>query len=105
MIRHHDRYTKIEFRPVIVQTAIEHNLPDMFREGPAMISAECHEVLLLIALKMRKLSPIKSLRHKVRCGTTVPGCLRSEAPLCLKSSGNCGELGFESLINSRAIPE
>jgi hypothetical protein len=42
---------------------------------------------------MRKLSTIKSLRHRLYGGTAALGCPRSEAPLCLKSSRSCGCTG------------
>jgi len=45
-----------------------------------MVCAKRYEVLSVIALKMRELSPIKGLRHG-GVGTAALGCPQSEAPL------------------------
>ncbi len=73
MIRHNHRDPKIEFRSVVMQTAIKHGLPHTFRKNPPMIGTESHKMLSVIALKMRKLSAIESLRHKLYVGTAAPG--------------------------------
>jgi hypothetical protein len=85
MIRHHHCDPKVDLRPVIVQTAFEHNRTYKLRKNPTMISAERDEVLPVIALKMRKLPTIESLGHTwLNVGTAALGCPRSEAPLSVK---------------------
>ena len=72
MIRHYYGDTEIELRPVVVQTAFEHDRTHVLRKNPPMISTKCYEVLPVIALKMRKLSPIESLWHTIVCGDSRP---------------------------------
>ena len=72
MIGHYDSDPQIESLPVVVQTAFQHDRPHALRQNPTVISAECYEVRLIVALKMRKLSTIKSLRHRVVCGDSRP---------------------------------
>jgi len=72
MIRHHNGNTEIEFCSVVMQTGIEHDLPNTLRENPSMMSAECDEVLPVVILKMRKPSSIEGLRHEHPCGDSDP---------------------------------
>ena len=65
MIRHDYSAAKVELNSVVMQTAIEDNLPHMFRKNPPVLRAESYKVLPIIALQMRKLPSIKSLRHRV----------------------------------------
>jgi hypothetical protein len=64
VIGHDHRNFQIEINSVVMQAAVEHNLPHGFREMPSLIGTEADEVGLIIALQMWKLSSIKSLRHK-----------------------------------------
>ncbi len=105
MIRHHNSDTEIEFHPVIVKAALQHNRTCPIRKHPPPVSAECYKMLPVIALKMRKLSAIESLRHRFYVGTAAPGCPRSEAPLCLKSIRSGGALGIASCKNSCPISD
>lgn len=68
MIGHHDRDPQVESFAVMMQTAFQHDGADKLRKDPPVIGAEGDEVLFVITLKMRKLSAIKSPRHKVVCG-------------------------------------
>ena len=83
MIGHHDRDPQVDSLPVMMQTALQHDRTHTLRKHPAPISAERDEMLFVITLKMRKLSTIKSLRHKVVCGDSRPrlSAERSSAPL------------------------
>jgi hypothetical protein len=75
MVRHHDGDLQVEPRPVVVQTRVENNRTNAFRENPPVLSAKSYKVRFVIDLKMRQLSPIKSLRHgKNRVGTAALGC-------------------------------
>jgi|SRR5580704_328607 hypothetical protein len=65
VIRHHNSDKQVEFNSVVVKAALEHDRTDAFRKNPPVISTESDEMLPVIALKMRKLSTIKSLPHKV----------------------------------------
>jgi hypothetical protein len=94
MIRHDDSDPQIELLSVVMQTAIQDDLANALRKNPPVIGAECYEVLLVIALKMWKLSPVESLRHRPYVGTAALGCPRSEAPLCLSLVGTVGQWGL-----------
>jgi len=72
MIGHYHSDPQVESLPVMMQTAFQHDGTHTLRQNPTAISTECHEVRLIIALKMRKLSTIKSQRHKVVCGDSRP---------------------------------
>jgi hypothetical protein len=72
VIWHHNSDTQIEFYGVVVQAAIEHNVPYGLRQNPALVRAECYKVLMVVALKMRKPSTIKSLPHKLLCRDSRP---------------------------------
>jgi len=63
MIGHDNRDPEVELDTVVVQAAFEHEETYSLGENPAVIGAESHEMLLIIALKMRKLPPVKSLWH------------------------------------------
>ncbi len=81
MIWHYNSDPKVELDPVVVQAAFEHDGTHTLRKSPPVIGTKCYEVLLVVALKMRKLSTIKSLRHsRLYVGTAALGCPRSEAP-------------------------
>jgi len=47
-----------------MQAAGQDNRTGRAGKNPSMIRAESHEMLLIIALKMRKLPAIKSLGHR-----------------------------------------
>jgi len=83
VIRHHDRNTQILLRSVVVQTAPEHDRPHLLRQDPSPLSAESNKVLPIIQLKVRQLTPVKSLWHRGLefdyVGTAAFGCPRSEA--------------------------
>src|ERR1700678_3996782 len=64
VVRHHHRDTEIKLHSVVVQAAAQHNGPHELRKNPPMLSAKCDEVLPVIALKMRKPSPIKTPSHR-----------------------------------------
>jgi len=64
MIGHHDGDPHVESLPVMMQTAFQHDGADKLKKNPPAISTERNEMLPVIALKMRKLSPIKSPLHK-----------------------------------------
>jgi len=68
VIRHDDRDLEVELRPVVVQTAFEHDRAGASRKNPATIGAKRHKMLPVVDLQMRQLSSIKSLRHKDLCG-------------------------------------
>jgi len=72
VIGHHDGDPQVESLPVMMQTAFQHDGADKLRKNPPAISTERNEMLPVIALKMRKLSAIKSPRHKVICGDSRP---------------------------------
>jgi hypothetical protein len=72
MIRHYDSDPQVESLPVMMQTAFQHDGADKLRKNPPAIRTERNKVLVVITLKMRKLSTIKSLRHKVVCGDSRP---------------------------------
>jgi len=71
MIRHHDGDALIRFLSIVVPTAFEHNGTHTLRKNPPVIGAECHEVLLVVALKMGELSTVESLQHGA-CGDSRP---------------------------------
>jgi hypothetical protein len=77
MIGHYDSDPQIESLPVMMQTAFQHDSTHTLRKHQPPISAERDEMLLVITLKMGKLSAIKSLGHKVVCGDSRP-CLSAE---------------------------
>jgi len=68
MIWHHNGDSQIKLLSVVVQAGFEHDGACSLRKNPTSIGTECYEMLLVVALKMRKLSAVKSLRHKVLCG-------------------------------------
>jgi hypothetical protein len=72
VIGHHDSDPQVESLPIMMQTAFQHDRAHKFRKYPPPIGAEGDEVLFVITLKVRKLSAIKSPRHKVVCGDSRP---------------------------------
>jgi hypothetical protein len=93
MIWHHDSNSEIEHLSVIVETTLQHLGSHAFRKNPSVISAECYKVLPIVPLKMRKLSAIKSLRHRFYVGTAALGC-PAERSSAMKSSRNGRAVGF-----------
>jgi hypothetical protein len=51
-----------------VQTAFEHDRTHLPRKSLPAIAAECHNVLPVVALKMRKLSTDRNLRRRFLWG-------------------------------------
>ena len=86
MIRHDDSDAQVEVLSIVVPTAFEHDGTHALRKNPPLIGTECHEVLLVIALKMGKLSTVESLRHRSYVGTAAPGCPAERSSAVLKSS-------------------
>jgi hypothetical protein len=74
VVWHYDSNAEVECSSVVMKTTLQDDLADTLGKNPAVIGAECYEVLLVIALKMRKLSPIESLRHRFCVGTAALGC-------------------------------
>src|SRR5208282_2825890 len=65
-----------------------------------MVSAECHEVLLVIALKVRKLPAVEGLRHRILCGDSRPRRSAERSSAVLKCIRNFGAVGLGSWIKS-----
>jgi hypothetical protein len=63
MIRHHDSDPEIEFAPLVMETTFQDDPAHPLWKNPPMIGTKCYEVSLVIALKMRKPSPIKCPWH------------------------------------------
>jgi hypothetical protein len=63
MIRHNNTDAQIEFLSVVMPTAFQNDSPNELRKNPPALSAECHEVLPVVALKMRKPSTVEGLWH------------------------------------------
>jgi hypothetical protein len=63
MIRHYNSDAKIELDPVVVQATFEHDGTRALGQNPPVIGTKSYEVLLVIALQMRKLSAIESPWH------------------------------------------
>jgi hypothetical protein len=59
-----------DLRIVIMQAAIENDSAGRFRQKPSPISAECHKVKFVVALKVRKFATIKSLGHSFHAKST-----------------------------------
>jgi hypothetical protein len=83
VVRHDNSSFQVELRTVIVQTTFKNDMSNPLRQNPTFVSAESYEVGLVVALQMRKLPPIKCLRHREPVGTAAPAVRRSEAPLLL----------------------
>jgi len=83
MIRHHHRDAKVELCSIVAQTAFQHDGRHTLRKNPTSIGAECHEMLLVIASKMRKLPAIKSLR------TAEGGCPHIGSAGCQLEDDRC----------------
>ena len=81
VIRHYDRNAEIKFLTIVMQARVEDKRPNLLRKYPAVICAESYEVGFEVALQMRKLPSIESLRHgEVHVETAALGCPRSKAP-------------------------
>ena len=73
MIGHDDGYLEIESHSVIVQARIQDELPNLSRKYPAFAGAEGNKMWFVVALQMRKLPSVKSLRHRLcSCGDSRP---------------------------------
>ena len=73
MIGHHDSHLEIKSHSAVVQARIQDELPNLPRKYPAMIGAEGQKMWFFVALKMRKLPSVKSLRHRrCSCGDSRP---------------------------------
>jgi hypothetical protein len=89
VIGHNHRDLQIEKPAIIMQAGVQNDRSNTWRKNPSVISAEGDKVGLVVALEMRKLPPIKGLRHNKGAGrtfyvgTAALGCPRSEAPLCM----------------------
>ena len=55
-----------------------------------MVSAKCDKVLPIVALKMRKLSPVKSLRYGASCGDSRPRLSAERTPQVFDCSADEG---------------
>ena len=64
VIRHYDGNSKIEFRSIVMQAASESDRAHMLWKRKPMLGAERYKMLPVIDLKMRKLPPVESLRHR-----------------------------------------
>jgi hypothetical protein len=94
MIRHYDCDPKIELDAVVVKAAFQNKRTHTVGENPPVVGTECYEVLFVITLKMRKLSPIESLRHAYFMWGQPPSAVqRSEAPLFGSLIGSVGRNG------------
>src|ERR1700685_1742057 len=97
MIRHDDCGLHVELDSVVVQAAAQNDRTGGLGKNPAMIGAECYEMLPVITLKMRKLPAIESLRHGRNMWGQPPSAVRrGEAPQGFDSraanpvrKGNC----------------
>ncbi|HZR57263.1 MAG TPA: hypothetical protein VFA74_10350 [Terriglobales bacterium] len=76
MIWHNHNGLHQSFRIVIMQTAIQNYSASGLRQKPSLISAECHKVKLMIALKVRKFATVESFGHprETHVGTAEGGC-------------------------------
>src|ERR1700685_200520 len=81
MIRHDDCGLHVELDSVVVQAAAQNDRTGGLGKNPAMIGAECYEMLPVITLKMRKLPAIESLRHGRTPGGNSPPRLSGGAKL------------------------
>ena len=63
VIGHDDGNFQIELCAVVMQAGVQDGVTYSFRQDPPLMRAESNEMSLVINLKMRKLTPIKSLRH------------------------------------------
>jgi hypothetical protein len=63
MIGHDNRNLQIVLCLVIVQTAIEDDVSNAFRQHRSTFGTEGNEMRLIVALQVRKLPSIKSLWH------------------------------------------
>ena len=63
MIRYHDSNMQVELPAVVVEAAFQHNGTHALWKNPPVSSAESYKVRLVVTLKMRELSAVKSLRH------------------------------------------
>ena len=72
----HDNYDfQVVALTVVMETTFQSDRPSGVRKDPPALGTEGHEMRLVIDLKMRKLPPIKSLRHgKTNVGTAAIGC-------------------------------
>lgn len=64
VIRHDDGDIKVDLDAVVVQATIENDGTGLLWQAPAMFGAKGEEVGFAVALQMRKLSSIESLRHR-----------------------------------------
>ena len=103
MIRHHDSNTEIEFLPIVMKTTVQDNSSSTLRKNPPMLRAESHKMLLVVALKMRKPSTIKSLRHKQECRDSRPRLSAERSSALPKSSGDSQAAGFGS--DTKFLPD
>jgi hypothetical protein len=84
VIRHDDRNAQIKFLSVVMQAAFQNGGPYSLRKNPSTMSTKCYEVLPLVALQVRKLPAIESLRH--RFGQIVWGPPRLSGGAKLRSA-------------------
>jgi hypothetical protein len=64
--------TEIDAPAVVVQAAIQHDVPEALRKNPFLVGTERQEVRLAVPLQMRKLATIEGLRHKRSRGDSRP---------------------------------
>ena len=79
MIRHDDSNTKIELDAVVMKATFQDDGPDTLGQNPPVIGTKCYEVLLIVALQMRKLPTIESLRHGLCGDSRAIGCYRERS--------------------------
>ena len=111
MIRHHHGDAEVELLSIVMQAGFENDRTNALRKRPPPLRAKSHKMLSVFHLKMRKLSPIKSPRHKgkVMWGQPPPAVRRSKAPLGFDSRACCPSTGrfprsWPENIPSREFP-
>jgi hypothetical protein len=63
VIGHDNRRVQIDSALILVQTAVQRDLPSTLRKNPSTVCAERQKMWFVIALQVRKIAPVKRLRH------------------------------------------
>jgi hypothetical protein len=63
VIGHDDGNFQIELSTIVMQAGVQDGVTNSFGQDPPLMRAESNVMWFVIDLKMRKLTPIKSLRH------------------------------------------
>ena len=63
VIGHDDGNFQIELSTIVMHAGVQDGVTNSCGQDPPLMRAESNEMWFVIDLKMRKLTPIKSLRH------------------------------------------